>query len=61
MEVITIQSEAFQELVGKIEAINTRLTQKEKQPKEQWPTDANGNLQMITAALDIEDLLQLAR
>lgn len=36
MEVITIQSEAFQELVGKIEAINFRLTQKEKQPKEQW-------------------------
>ena len=36
MEVVTIQSEAFQELVGKIEAINTRLTQKEKEPKEVW-------------------------
>lgn len=29
-------------------------------PKEQWPIDANGNLQMITAALDIKDLLRLA-
>jgi catechol 2,3-dioxygenase len=29
-------------------------------PKEEWPVDANGNLQMITAALDVEDLLQLA-
>ncbi len=27
-------------------------------PKEQWPTDVNGNLQMITAALDMEDLLK---
>ena len=26
-------------------------------PKEEWPVDANGNLQMITAALDLEDLL----
>ena len=29
-------------------------------PMEEWPKDAAGNLQMITAALDIEDLLQLA-
>lgn len=29
-------------------------------PKEQWPVDANGNLQMITEPLDIEELLQLA-
>lgn len=29
-------------------------------PKEDWPTDANGNLQMITATLDLEDLLKLA-
>lgn len=29
-------------------------------PKEQWPVDANGNLQMITAALDIKELLKLA-
>ncbi|TKK65416.1 helix-turn-helix domain-containing protein [Ilyomonas limi] len=36
MEVITIQSEAFQQLVGKLDAIDTRLTQKEKQPEVQW-------------------------
>ncbi|MEO7983833.1 MAG: VOC family protein [Bacteroidota bacterium] len=29
-------------------------------PKEAWPLDANGKLQMITDALDIEDLLSLA-
>ena len=29
-------------------------------PKEEWPKDSNGNLQMITAALNIEDLLRLA-
>ena len=28
-------------------------------PKEEWPRDAAGNLQMITAALDLEDLLHL--
>jgi catechol 2,3-dioxygenase len=26
-------------------------------PKDQWPVDANGKLQMITEALDLEDLL----
>jgi catechol 2,3-dioxygenase len=26
-------------------------------PKEDWPVDANGNLQMITEALDMEDFL----
>ena len=36
MEVVTIQSQAFQELVGKLEAINQRLTQKEKEPKDKW-------------------------
>lgn len=36
MEVVTIQSEAFQEIIAKIEAINNKLSQKEKQPKEQW-------------------------
>ncbi len=36
MEVITMQSEAYQNLIGKIEEINARLAQKEKQPKEQW-------------------------
>lgn len=29
-------------------------------PKEEWPIDAEGNLQMITEALDVEDLLMLA-
>ena len=29
-------------------------------PKEDWPVDERGNLQMITAALDLENLLQLA-
>ena len=29
-------------------------------PTEQWPKDAAGNLQMITAALDLEGLLTLA-
>ena len=26
-------------------------------PKEKWPVDANGNLQMVTEHLDVEDLL----
>jgi catechol 2,3-dioxygenase len=26
-------------------------------PKENWPVDANGNLQMITEALDLDDLM----
>ncbi|MGH2553814.1 MAG: VOC family protein [Chitinophagaceae bacterium] len=29
-------------------------------PGENWPRDENGNLQMITEALDIEDLLRTA-
>lgn len=36
MEVITITSEAFQEIVNKIDNINTRLNAKEKEPKEVW-------------------------
>lgn len=28
-------------------------------PKDQWPVDAQGNLQMVTEALDLEALLQL--
>ena len=36
MNVITIQSEAFNEIVGKIEQINKRLSEKEKEPKDQW-------------------------
>jgi catechol 2,3-dioxygenase len=27
-------------------------------PKDQWPVDAAGNLQMVTEALDLEDLLR---
>ena len=27
-------------------------------PKEKWPYDANGNLQMVTEELDIDDLLK---
>ena len=26
-------------------------------PKNEWPFDENGNLQMITEALDIDDLI----
>ena len=29
-------------------------------PREDWPKDASGNLQMVTEALDLEELLQLA-
>ena len=29
-------------------------------PKEQWPVDKDGNLQMVTDALDLAGLLQLA-
>jgi catechol 2,3-dioxygenase len=29
-------------------------------PKEQWPRDAEGNLQMVSDALDLQDLLKLA-
>ena len=36
MEVITIQSEAFNQIVEKIEAVNKRLDTKDKEPKETW-------------------------
>ena len=36
MEVITIHSAAFQELVKKMDEIQTKLTAKEKEPKEIW-------------------------
>ena len=36
MEVITIQSEAFQELVKKMDEIQTKLIAKDKEPKEIW-------------------------
>jgi catechol 2,3-dioxygenase len=29
-------------------------------PKEEWPFDAQGNLQMVTEALDVDELIQLA-
>ena len=29
-------------------------------PKEEWPVDEKGNLNMVTEALDLQDLLQLA-
>ena len=29
-------------------------------PKEQWPIDAAGNLQMVTEQLDLDELLLLA-
>ncbi len=29
-------------------------------PQDQWPKDENGNLLMVTEALDLEDLLKLA-
>ncbi|MBK7289269.1 MAG: VOC family protein [Chitinophagaceae bacterium] len=29
-------------------------------PKDQWPVDANGNLQMVTERLDLDELLLLA-
>ncbi|MDP4264816.1 MAG: VOC family protein [Bacteroidota bacterium] len=30
-------------------------------PKDKWPIDSKGNLQMVTEVLDLEDLLKLAR
>ncbi len=47
MEVITIQSQAFNEIVGKIEQINKRLSEKEKEPQEKW--------------LDNQELMQLLK
>ena len=36
MNVITIQSEAFEQLKSMFESINDRLNAKEKEPKEVW-------------------------
>ena len=47
MEVVTIQSQAFQDLVCKLDAINQRLTVKEKEPKDKW--------------LDNQELMQLLK
>jgi len=30
-------------------------------PKDQWPVDSAGNVQMVTEALDLDDLLKLAK
>ena len=30
-------------------------------PKDKWPVDSAGNLQMVTEALDLDDLLKLAK
>ena len=35
MEVVTFQSEVYKEFTGKLDAINHRLTAKEKEPKHQ--------------------------
>ena len=47
MEVIPLQSQAFNEIVGKIEQINKRLSEKEKEPQEKW--------------LDNQELMQLLK
>lgn len=36
MEVITIQSESFKALIGKIDEVNNHLNKKEKEPKDKW-------------------------
>lgn len=47
MEVVTFQSTVYQDLVGKLDAINQRLSAKEKEPKEKW--------------LDNQELMQLMK
>lgn len=47
MEVISIESQAYKELLSKLDAINHRLTEKEKEPKEKW--------------LDNQELMQLLK
>jgi len=47
MEVVAMQSEAFQNLLAELKAINKRLDAKEKQPKEIW--------------LDNQELMQLLK
>lgn len=47
MEVVTLQSQAYQEIVSKLDTINQRLTAKEKEPKEKW--------------LDNQELMQLLK
>ncbi len=47
MEIVTIESKAFQELVNKLDNIHAKLNAKDKQPKEQW--------------LDNQELMQLLK
>lgn len=47
MQVLTIESQAYQELVSKIDNINQRLSAKDKEPKEKW--------------LDNQELMQLLK
>lgn len=46
MNVITIQSEAFEQLKSMLDAINNRLSAKEKEPKEIW-LDNQEMMQML--------------
>ena len=36
MEIVTFQSEVYKDIAAKIDAINQRLTSKEKKPTETW-------------------------
>lgn len=47
MEVVTFQSEVYKDITSKIDAINQRLTAKEKKPSETW--------------LDNQELMQLLK
>ena len=55
MNVITIQSEAFEQLKSMLDAINTRLTAKEKEPKEIW-LDNQEMMQMLKISKILETL-----
>ena len=46
MELITFQSDAYKAIVGMLDAINNRLTAKEKEPKEIW-LDNQEMMQML--------------
>lgn len=36
MEVLTIESKAFQDLIMKLDAMHSQITSKEKEPKDKW-------------------------
>lgn len=46
MELITFQSDAYKAIVSMLDAINNRLTAKEKEPKEIW-LDNQEMMQML--------------